>query len=334
MISKSCDDIINSFLAARERLNDHQAAPPPPETLFNYPAAGEMVSHEQQVHVEQQQQQIDANLQEWLRSSMTQAVDIVHTQFLSDQRNPFEHVISERETLMESASTTRLRSMGGDHHHHHVQPMNVSADSSRGSSSSQPRHRRSENARAVRVPAPQTGNPEIPPEDGYTWRKYGQKEILNSNYPRSYYKCTHQKFYNCPAKKKVQRLDDNPFTFEILYHGHHTCHMPPPSSPPPPAEITQEMTQSVTMQQPSSTSNLGRWLTMDVSAGGASGGAGPSTVGYQREAAGAGDQCFVANMADAMFNSGSSSSNSMEFLFPSTSSNMEDKWNQEDKKDN
>lgn len=34
------------------------------------------------------------------------------------------------------------------------------------------------------APAPQFGNTEIPPEDGFTWRKYGQKEIYGSIYPR------------------------------------------------------------------------------------------------------------------------------------------------------
>lgn len=34
------------------------------------------------------------------------------------------------------------------------------------------------------VAAPQMGNLDLPPEDGYTWRKYGQKEILGSKYPR------------------------------------------------------------------------------------------------------------------------------------------------------
>ena len=36
------------------------------------------------------------------------------------------------------------------------------------------------------VPAPQFGNTEMPPEDGFTWRKYGQKEILGSKFPRFY----------------------------------------------------------------------------------------------------------------------------------------------------
>ncbi|XP_049388026.1 WRKY DNA-binding transcription factor 70-like [Solanum stenotomum] len=29
-------------------------------------------------------------------------------------------------------------------------------------------------------------------EDGHAWRKYGQKVILNSKYPRCYYRCSHK----------------------------------------------------------------------------------------------------------------------------------------------
>lgn len=36
----------------------------------------------------------------------------------------------------------------------------------------------------VYVLASQMGNLDMPPEDGYTWRKYGQKDILGSRFPR------------------------------------------------------------------------------------------------------------------------------------------------------
>uniref|UniRef100_A0A8R7P2W8 WRKY domain-containing protein n=2 Tax=Triticum urartu TaxID=4572 RepID=A0A8R7P2W8_TRIUA len=75
----------------------------------------------------------------------------------------------------------------------------------------------------VLVPAQRTGNTELPPDDGYTWRKYGQKDILGSRYPRSYYRCTHKNYYGCDAKKKVQRLDDDPFIYEVTYCGDHSC---------------------------------------------------------------------------------------------------------------
>ncbi|KAH7665270.1 WRKY domain-containing protein [Dioscorea alata] len=56
-----------------------------------------------------------------------------------------------------------------------------------------------------------------PADDGYNWRKYGQKQVKGSEYPRSYYKCTHQ---NCPVKKKVERAMDGQIT-EIIYKGQH-----------------------------------------------------------------------------------------------------------------
>ncbi|XP_057980230.1 probable WRKY transcription factor 11 [Malania oleifera] len=99
--------------------------------------------------------------------------------------------------------------------------------SSTSSSSSQSSRRRKDEAkkRVMNVPAPLIGNTQIPPDDGFTWRKYGQKEIYGSRFPRGYYRCTHQKLYQCPAKKQVQRLDDDPYTYEVTYRGEHTCHM-------------------------------------------------------------------------------------------------------------
>ncbi|KAF5961798.1 hypothetical protein HYC85_003007 [Camellia sinensis] len=58
--------------------------------------------------------------------------------------------------------------------------------------------------------------------DGYNWRKYGQKQVKASEYPRSYYKCTH---LNCPAKKKVERNLDGQI-IEIIYNGHHNHELP------------------------------------------------------------------------------------------------------------
>ncbi|KAL6975111.1 WRKY Transcription Factor, variant 2 [Sarracenia purpurea var. burkii] len=60
-------------------------------------------------------------------------------------------------------------------------------------------------------------------EDGYNWRKYGQKQVKGSEYPRSYYKCTHP---NCPVKKKVERSPEGHVT-EIIYKGAHNHPKPP-----------------------------------------------------------------------------------------------------------
>ncbi|KAI7733194.1 hypothetical protein M8C21_022346 [Ambrosia artemisiifolia] len=54
-------------------------------------------------------------------------------------------------------------------------------------------------------------------DDGYNWRKYGQKQVKGSEYPRSYYKCTHP---NCTVKKKVERSFEGHIT-EIIYKGAH-----------------------------------------------------------------------------------------------------------------
>ncbi|XP_071722615.1 probable WRKY transcription factor 3 [Rutidosis leptorrhynchoides] len=64
-----------------------------------------------------------------------------------------------------------------------------------------------------------------PAEDGYNWRKYGQKQVKGSEYPRSYYKCTHPK---CPVKKKVERSLDGQVT-EIIYKGQHNHEPPQPN---------------------------------------------------------------------------------------------------------
>ncbi|GFP86711.1 probable WRKY transcription factor 41 [Phtheirospermum japonicum] len=64
---------------------------------------------------------------------------------------------------------------------------------------------------------------EGPRDDGYSWRKYGQKDILGAKHPRSYYRCTHRAARDCWATKQVQRSDDDPTVFETTYKGIHTC---------------------------------------------------------------------------------------------------------------
>ncbi|XWS31847.1 hypothetical protein CRYUN_Cryun23aG0111200 [Craigia yunnanensis] len=65
-------------------------------------------------------------------------------------------------------------------------------------------------------------------EDGYRWRKYGQKAVKNSPFPRSYYRCTST---SCNVKKRVERSFSDPSIVVTTYEGQHTH--PSPVMPRP-----------------------------------------------------------------------------------------------------
>lgn len=56
-------------------------------------------------------------------------------------------------------------------------------------------------------------------DDGYRWRKYGQKLVKGSPFPRSYYKCTSGSF---TMQKHVEQSANNPKLFVITYHAERT----------------------------------------------------------------------------------------------------------------
>ncbi|KAJ7523275.1 hypothetical protein O6H91_18G044900 [Diphasiastrum complanatum] len=61
-------------------------------------------------------------------------------------------------------------------------------------------------------------------DDGYRWRKYGQKAVKNSPYPRSYYRCTN---IDCSVKKKVERSAQDAGLVITTYEGVHSHHSIP-----------------------------------------------------------------------------------------------------------
>lgn len=60
--------------------------------------------------------------------------------------------------------------------------------------------------------------------DGYRWRKYGQKFVKGNRNPRSYYRCSNP---GCPVKKHVERASHDPKVVLTTYEGQHDHDMPP-----------------------------------------------------------------------------------------------------------
>lgn len=93
------------------------------------------------------------------------------------------------------------------------------------STSSPKRSRRSIEKRVVSVPIKEVegskmkGEISMPPSDSWAWRKYGQKPIKGSPYPRGYYRCSSSK--GCPARKQVERSRADPNMLVVTYSCEH-----------------------------------------------------------------------------------------------------------------
>ncbi|GAB4827182.1 WRKY Transcription Factor [Ancistrocladus abbreviatus] len=135
------------------------------------------------------------------------------------------------------------------HHHHHIEPLEeerenssdtsgdlppsptitpttTTATSTTTSISSSPKRRRAIQKRVVTVPIKDLDGSRLkgdcttaPPSDSWAWRKYGQKPIKGSPFPRGYYRCSSSK--GCPARKQVERSRTDPSTLVITYSYEH-----------------------------------------------------------------------------------------------------------------
>ncbi|GLJ37397.1 hypothetical protein SUGI_0759230 [Cryptomeria japonica] len=84
------------------------------------------------------------------------------------------------------------------------------------------KRRKSQQKRIVCVPAAAGSNRpsgESLPSDLWAWRKYGQKPIKGSPYPRGYYRCSSSK--GCSARKQVERSRTDPTMLVITYTSDH-----------------------------------------------------------------------------------------------------------------
>ncbi|XP_037418020.1 WRKY DNA-binding transcription factor 70-like [Triticum dicoccoides] len=76
-----------------------------------------------------------------------------------------------------------------------------------------------------------------PYSDGYQWRKYGQKRIMRTSFPRCYYRCCYHRERSCPATKLVQQQppqqhsDGDQTMYTVTYVHEHTCHNMAPAEP-------------------------------------------------------------------------------------------------------
>ncbi|KAL1555960.1 WRKY Transcription Factor [Salvia divinorum] len=105
-----------------------------------------------------------------------------------------------------------------------------SAVSTVASTSSPKRSRRGIQKRVVSVPIKAVGLKQkgdqigAPPSDSWAWRKYGQKPIKGSPYPRGYYRCSSSK--GCPARKQVERSRLDPKMLLVTYYCEHNHSWP------------------------------------------------------------------------------------------------------------
>ncbi|KAA8515068.1 hypothetical protein F0562_018145 [Nyssa sinensis] len=104
-------------------------------------------------------------------------------------------------------------------------PSGMFSDSKMTSTSSPKRSRRAIQKRVVSVPIRDVegsrlkGEMGAPPSDSWAWRKYGQKPIKGSPYPRGYYRCSSSK--GCPARKQVERSRVDPTMLVVTYSCEH-----------------------------------------------------------------------------------------------------------------
>ncbi|KAH0705117.1 hypothetical protein KY290_009811 [Solanum tuberosum] len=104
----------------------------------------------------------------------------------------------------------------------HEQSDDISGSKSTGSGKCHCKKRKSRDKKVIRIAAISSRIADIP-GDEFSWRKYGQKPIKGSAYPRGYYKCSSLR--GCPARKHVERAMDDPTMLIVTYEGEH-CHKP------------------------------------------------------------------------------------------------------------
>ncbi|XP_076954529.1 WRKY transcription factor 22-like [Bidens hawaiensis] len=160
-------------------------------------------------------------------------------QFLNNHYHPLHFQnLHKPPSSPQSIPVSPLSVLGGlqdppYHHHHHQQQQHHHEKQVRGKqlsfgisgcttthaqSTTKFKKRKNQIKKVCQVPA------EGPTSDLWSWRKYGQKPIKGSPYPRGYYKCSTLK--GCLARKQVERNRSDPGMLIITYTGEHSHPMP------------------------------------------------------------------------------------------------------------
>ncbi|RCV37887.1 hypothetical protein SETIT_8G098900v2 [Setaria italica] len=65
---------------------------------------------------------------------------------------------------------------------------------------------------------------DAPHDDGYIWRKYGEKKINGTHFTRNYFRCSYKYDRGCQATKQIQQQSSNDLPiFQVTYNSEHTC---------------------------------------------------------------------------------------------------------------
>ncbi|KAJ8573205.1 hypothetical protein K7X08_009716 [Anisodus acutangulus] len=96
--------------------------------------------------------------------------------------------------------------------------INASSHGASHTQSPRPKRRKNQLKKVCQVPAEGLSS------DMWSWRKYGQKPIKGSPYPRGYYRCSTSK--GCLARKQVERNRSDPSMFIVTYTAEHNHPMP------------------------------------------------------------------------------------------------------------
>ncbi|XP_028769299.1 WRKY transcription factor 22 [Neltuma alba] len=150
------------------------------------------------------------------------------------------------------------------HKQQNLQPKNKMSHPGPVSTTPRSKRRKNQLKKVCQVPAESLSS------DIWAWRKYGQKPIKGSPYPRGYYRCSSSK--GCLARKQVERNRSDPSMFIVTYTAEHNH----------PAPTHRNSLAGSTRQKPSTTAGDGSGSGVETDKAPAKVGS-PATSGVEEE---------------------------------------------------